>query len=61
QQPLAVVVIGGLFTSTILTLILLPALYAWVEEALERRVMANLNNQSRQAPLNKKEAAEEAA
>ncbi len=39
QQPLAVVVIGGLFTSTILTLILLPALYAWVEEALERRVL----------------------
>jgi cobalt-zinc-cadmium resistance protein CzcA len=39
QQPLAVVVIGGLFTSTILTLILLPALYAWVEEALEKRVL----------------------
>ena len=39
QQPLAVVVIGGLFTSTILTLILLPALYAWVEEALEKRAL----------------------
>ncbi len=38
QQPLAVVVIGGLFTSTILTLILLPALYAWVEEAVERKM-----------------------
>ena len=38
QQPLAVVVIGGLFTSTILTLILLPALYAWVEEALEKKM-----------------------
>jgi cobalt-zinc-cadmium resistance protein CzcA len=31
QRPLAVVVIGGLVTSTVLTLILLPALYAWVE------------------------------
>lgn len=31
QQPLAVVVIGGLFTSTLLTLILLPTLYAWLE------------------------------
>ncbi|MCK4676260.1 MAG: efflux RND transporter permease subunit, partial [Gammaproteobacteria bacterium] len=56
QQPLAVVVIGGLFTSTILTLILLPALYAWVEEALERRVMAKIK-----VPQNKQEAAEEAA
>ena len=42
QQPLAVVVIGGLFTSTILTLILLPALYAWVEEALERRALSKI-------------------
>jgi cobalt-zinc-cadmium resistance protein CzcA len=37
QQPLAVVVIGGLFTSTLLTLILLPTLYAWMEEKLEKR------------------------
>ena len=29
QRPLATVVVGGLFTSTILTLILLPALYKW--------------------------------
>jgi len=42
QQPLAVVVIGGLFTSTILTLILLPTLYAWVEEALERRILSKM-------------------
>ena len=32
QQPLAVVVVGGVFTSTLLTLILLPTIYAWVEE-----------------------------
>ena len=31
QQPLAVVVIGGLVTSTLLTLVLLPTLYAWLE------------------------------
>jgi cobalt-zinc-cadmium resistance protein CzcA len=31
QRPLAVVVIGGLVTSTVLTLVLLPTLYAWVE------------------------------
>jgi cobalt-zinc-cadmium resistance protein CzcA len=38
QRPLAVVVIGGLVTSTLLTLILLPALYAWLEEKRERRL-----------------------
>jgi cobalt-zinc-cadmium resistance protein CzcA len=32
QRPLAVVVIGGLITSTLLTLIVLPALYKWFEE-----------------------------
>jgi cobalt-zinc-cadmium resistance protein CzcA len=31
QRPLATVVIGGVVTSTLLTLIVLPALYAWVE------------------------------
>ena len=31
QRPLASVVIGGLVTSTVLTLILLPVLYAWME------------------------------
>ncbi len=36
QRPLAVVVIGGLFTSTLLTLILLPTLYAWFEGRGER-------------------------
>ena len=32
QRPLAVVVIGGLITSTLLTLVVLPALYGWFEE-----------------------------
>jgi cobalt-zinc-cadmium resistance protein CzcA len=31
QRPLAIVVIGGVFTSTFLTLALLPVLYEWVE------------------------------
>jgi cobalt-zinc-cadmium resistance protein CzcA len=35
QRPLATVVIGGLITSTILTLIVLPVLYAWFEEKKE--------------------------
>lgn len=32
QQPLATVVIGGLITSTLLTLIVLPAIYRWFEK-----------------------------
>lgn len=38
QRPLAVVVIGGLFTSTLLTLVLLPTLYAWLEGRAERKL-----------------------
>jgi cobalt-zinc-cadmium resistance protein CzcA len=30
QKPLAIVVIGGLITSTVLTLVLLPVLYRWI-------------------------------
>jgi cobalt-zinc-cadmium resistance protein CzcA len=33
QRPLATVVIGGLITSTILTLLVLPAIYRWFEPA----------------------------
>jgi len=36
QRPLATVVIGGVLSSTFLTLVLLPLLYAWVEKD-ERR------------------------
>jgi cobalt-zinc-cadmium resistance protein CzcA len=36
QRPLATVVIGGLVTSTVLTLIVLPALYQWLEERWPR-------------------------
>jgi cobalt-zinc-cadmium resistance protein CzcA len=33
QRPLAIVVIGGLVSSTLLTLIMLPVLYRWLEES----------------------------
>ncbi len=35
QRPLSVVVIGGTITSTLLTLILLPVLYEWIERKSE--------------------------
>jgi cobalt-zinc-cadmium resistance protein CzcA len=37
QRPLATVVIGGILTSTLLTLIVLPSLYEWMEEYLLRQ------------------------
>jgi cobalt-zinc-cadmium resistance protein CzcA len=37
QRPLATVVVGGLITSTALTLLLLPLLYEWIETRKERR------------------------
>ena len=36
SQPLAIVVIGGLISSTLLTLVLLPVLYRFIEGAKER-------------------------
>ena len=35
QRPLAVVVIGGLITSTLLTLVVLPVLYRWFDPAID--------------------------
>ncbi|HRI37916.1 MAG TPA: CusA/CzcA family heavy metal efflux RND transporter, partial [Nitrospira sp.] len=37
QRPLATVVIGGLMSSTLLTLIVLPVLYRWIEERVEKK------------------------
>lgn len=37
SQPLAVTVIGGLISSTLLTLVLLPVLYRFIESSNERR------------------------
>lgn len=36
QRPLATVVIGGVITSTLLTLVVLPMIYVWVEERRNR-------------------------
>lgn len=36
QRPLATVVIGGLITSTLLTLLILPTLYSWFERDMPR-------------------------
>jgi len=38
QRPLATVVVGGLITSTLLTLVLLPVLYDWMEQRAERKI-----------------------
>ena len=40
QRPLAIVVIGGLFTSTVLTLLVLPALYKWFAIGVDRETPA---------------------
>jgi cobalt-zinc-cadmium resistance protein CzcA len=37
QKPLAIVVMGGLITSTFLTLVILPTIYGWFETRVERR------------------------
>ncbi|GIX26896.1 efflux RND transporter permease subunit [Pelomicrobium sp.] len=44
QRPLATVVVGGLFTSTTLTLLILPLAYEWVETWRERRQEAMTND-----------------
>lgn len=52
SQPLALVVIGGLVSSTLLTLVVLPALYAVVEGARERnddRIAAGLSRKQARA------------
>ncbi len=42
QRPLATVVIGGMLTSTLLTLVVLPVLYRWVESGKKVK-MPNVN------------------
>jgi heavy metal efflux system protein len=41
QRPLATVVIGGLFSSTALTLVVLPVLYRWMEQRIIQRQETN--------------------
>ena len=40
QRPLATVVIGGLITSTLLKLIVIPAVYAWFDPGPPARAQA---------------------
>ncbi len=42
QRPLATVVIGGVLSSTVLTLLLLPVLYEWAHRARVRGVRKNI-------------------
>jgi len=39
QRPLAIVVVFGLATSTIVTLFVVPAAYIWVEKKWQRRLV----------------------
>ena len=41
QRPLATVVIGGLVTSTLLTLLVLPAIYGWIEDRAKKEPIAS--------------------
>jgi cobalt-zinc-cadmium resistance protein CzcA len=48
QKPLAVVVMGGLITSTLLTLIVLPTLYDWFETRADARIDREELNKGKQ-------------
>ncbi len=50
QRPLAVVVIGGLVSSTLLTLVVLPALYPWFDEHRRRDEVPARKAQASRAP-----------
>lgn len=45
QRPLATVVVGGLLTSTLLTLVLLPVIYEWMETKLAGSEGASSNKE----------------
>ena len=46
QRPLAAVVVGGLITSTLLTLLLLPVIYEWMETRIAHKLKARREAQS---------------
>jgi hydrophobic/amphiphilic exporter-1 (mainly G- bacteria), HAE1 family len=58
-QPLAVVVIGGLITSTLLTLLLVPTLYAMLELRKERRAKKRAAKREKKAGAVPQQASEE--
>ncbi|MDP5239477.1 CusA/CzcA family heavy metal efflux RND transporter [Uliginosibacterium sp. 31-16] len=45
QRPLATVVVGGLITSTLLTLLLLPLMYEWAETRAARKLALENNSE----------------
>lgn len=47
SKPLAIVVIGGLVSSTLLTLVLVPVLYTLVERSRERRIAKRAGRRAR--------------
>ena len=49
QQPLATVVIGGMLTATLLTLIVLPVLYTFIEKRRERKDLNKIGSFNSQA------------
>lgn len=49
SKPLAIVVIGGLISSTLLTLILVPILYTWVERRYIRKTQKRSERRERKA------------
>jgi HAE1 family hydrophobic/amphiphilic exporter-1 len=51
SQPLALVVIGGLISSTVLTLVVLPVLYSVVYGAFERRMLRRIEREEGDAGI----------
>jgi hydrophobic/amphiphilic exporter-1 (mainly G- bacteria), HAE1 family len=51
SQPLAIVVIGGLVTSTLLTLVLVPTLYTMIEGRKERRAQRAAAREEQRDPV----------
>jgi len=51
QRPLATVVVGGLITSTLLTLLLLPLIWEWSESRAEAKRLATEAADEPHAPL----------
>ena len=51
QRPLATVVVGGLITSTLLTLLLLPLIYEWSESRAEAKRRARESSGDASPPL----------
>lgn len=48
QKPLATVVIGGLITSTLLTLVVLPVIYSWVSQTEDKNNHGPIQSQGSQ-------------